>query len=92
MNQAATPYSNETLDEVRDCLATTLQLGESAASFTAETRLLGAVPELDSMAVVTVILSLEEHFGFEVDDDDISADEFATLGTLCEFVQSKVDS
>jgi hypothetical protein len=44
--------------------------------------LLGSLPELDSMAVVTLIGALEEHFGIMVDDDDISASTFATLGSL----------
>ncbi len=51
--------------------------------------LLGSMPELDSMAVVAVITALEDHFGFEVDDDEISADTFATVGTLAAFVEEK---
>ena len=52
--------------------------------------LLGAVPELDSMAVVTVITTLEERFGFSVDDDEIDGTIFATVGSLVEFVRSKL--
>ena len=44
------------------------------------------------MAVVYVITALEERFGFEVEDDDISAETFATLGTLTEFVEEKLTS
>ena len=55
-----------------------------------ETPLMGNVPELDSMAVVTVITALEEQYGFVVDDDEISADTFETLGSLTQFVESKV--
>jgi acyl carrier protein len=52
--------------------------------------LLGALPELDSMAVVSILTALEEHFGFTVDDDEISAETFATLGSLTEFVDQKL--
>lgn len=80
------------LDQVSTILATSLQLGEKAKSLTAATPLLGNLPELDSMAVVTVITALEEHFGFIVDDDEISAETFETLGALAEFVERKLVS
>ena len=56
----------------------------------ATSRLLGAVPELDSMAVVTVITTLEERFGFSVADDEIDGSVFATVGSLTEFVAAKL--
>lgn len=89
---AAAQSGRGLLDEVRTCLAATLQLPGGADGLDADTRLLGGIPELDSMAVVTVILALEEYFGFEADDDEISADTFETLGTLCAFVESKVSA
>lgn len=55
-----------------------------------ESPLLGSVPELDSMAVVTVITTLEERFGFSVADDEIDGSIFATVGSLVEFVKSKL--
>ncbi len=66
-----------------------LSLGGRSASFTAETPLLGAIPELDSMAVVTLITTLEEQFGIVVDDDDIDGDTFASVGALVAFVSAK---
>jgi len=54
--------------------------------------LLGAIPELDSMAVILIVTAMEEEFDFIIDDDEISADTFATLGSLIEFVQNKVVS
>jgi acyl carrier protein len=79
-----------TLDEVKARLAESLQLGERATAFNVSTRLLGNIPELDSMAVVSLLTALEEHYGFEIDDDEISADMFATLGTLTQFVEDKL--
>ena len=67
-----------------------LQIADRVAAFDRETRLLGDLPELDSMAVLTVIMGLEEQFGIVVDDDDISAETFETLGSLVDFVQSKL--
>lgn len=77
---------------VKDLLAQTLQLGPRADSLTPDSPLLGALPELDSMAVVAILTAMEEHFGFSVDDDEISADTFETLGTLTAFVEQKLGS
>ena len=61
------------LDEV-------LSLGGRGLVFNRNTILLGAIPELDSMAVVTLITGQEERFGITVDDDDIDGETFATVG------------
>jgi acyl carrier protein len=76
--------------EVLQILDEVLSLGGRAKSFTIETPLLGAIPELDSMAVVTLITTLEEQFGLVVDDDDIDGSTFATVGALSAFVSSKL--
>lgn len=73
------------LDEV-------LSLGGRAKAFSEQTPLLGAIPELDSMAVVSLITALEDRFGIVVDDDDIDGSTFATLGSLSDFVRSKLAS
>lgn len=76
-------------NDVRAIVATALQLGDRAASLQRDSHLLGAIPEFDSMAVVTVVNALEEHYGFVVDDDEIDAATFETFGTLCRFVEAK---
>ena len=78
-----------TLDDVRVVLGDTLQLGDRAASLQSATPLFGALPEFDSMAVITVVTALEERFDILVDDEDISAETFATVGSLCNFVDQK---
>lgn len=78
-------------DDVRQILDTVLQLGSRVGVLTEASPLLGAIPELDSMAVVAVITGLEEHFGFVVDDDEISAETFETFGSLVDFVQAKLN-
>jgi len=80
----------DTQQAVKNLLVQTLQLGPRADSLTPNSPLLGALPELDSMAVVTILTAMEEHFGFIVDDDEISADTFQTLGTLAAFVDQKI--
>ncbi|WP_418647169.1 acyl carrier protein [Thauera butanivorans] len=76
--------------EVLAILDDVLSLNGRAQEFDVNTALLGAVPELDSMAVVGVINMLEERFGLYVEDDEIDGATFASVGTLVEFVSGKL--
>jgi acyl carrier protein len=80
----------EVTKEVLRILDEVLSLNGRATSFTRDTPLLGAIPELDSMAVVSLITTLEEQFGMVIDDDDMDGATFATVGSLIEFVNSKL--
>lgn len=81
-----------TKKEVLSLLDEILSLNGRSAEFSANTPLLGAIPELDSMAVVALITGFEERFGFMVDDDEIEGSTFATVGSLVEFVEGKLVS
>ncbi|UGQ46223.1 acyl carrier protein [Massilia endophytica] len=78
------------LQEVKKIVIEVLALGAAGEALDAHSALLGSLPELDSMAVVQLIGALEDHFGFSVDDDEISAANFATLGSLADFVKFKL--
>ena len=78
------------LDEVKTVVGSALQLGDRVRNMSESSALLGAVPELDSIAVVNVITALEEHFDITVADDEIGAAAFETLGSLARFVESKL--
>ncbi len=75
------PHVMQVLDEV-------LGLGGRGLAFTRDTPLLGAVPELDSMAVVALITMLEERLDIELPDDEIEARAFATVGALADLVSA----
>jgi acyl carrier protein len=75
--------------EVAKTLDDVLGLRGRSASFTPQTHLLGALPELDSMAVVSLIAALEDRFDIMVDDDEIDGATFATVGSLSDFVDGK---
>lgn len=78
------------IDRVRNILRDTLQLGARADTLSARSRLLGDIPEFDSMAVVSVVTMIEEEFGITVNDDELTAEVFETLGSLTSFVATKV--
>jgi acyl carrier protein len=79
------------IDQVRVVLIEALNLEGQATAWHRDTTLLGSVPELDSLAVMTVITALEERFDLHIADDDISAEDFATLGSLVDFVSNKIE-
>jgi acyl carrier protein len=67
-----------------------LSLSGRSSKFVRSTPLLGALPELDSMAVVTILTSLEEQLGVTGVDDEIAGDTFATVGSLVDFVVERM--
>lgn len=82
--------STDLLAQVLRLLDDVLSLDGRAQSFTRGTALLGALPELDSMAVVSLMTAMEERLGLSIDDDEIDGDTFATVGSLTDFVAAKL--
>jgi acyl carrier protein len=79
------------LEEVKQIVIDTLGLGVRGSALNAASPLLGALPELDSMAVINLITALEEHYGISIADDEISAEVFETMGSLAAFVGRKLN-
>jgi acyl carrier protein len=77
-------------DGVKSVVVETLGIEDRADTLTASTPLLGSLPELDSMAVVELVAALEARFDIHVDDDEVSADVFETLGSLAALVGGKL--
>ena len=76
--------------EVKDVLVDTLGLEDQADRIDANTPLLGSLPELDSMAVLELILALEQRFGIAIEGEDVTADVFESLASLTSFVDSQL--
>jgi len=76
--------------EIKKILDEVLSLKGRLMSAAADTPLLGAVPELDSMAVVAILTMIEERFGLIVEDDEVDGSVFASVGSLSHFVESKL--
>jgi acyl carrier protein len=76
-------------NEILSILDEVMVLKGRSSTFTEELPLFTSLPEMDSMTVVAVISQLEDRFGIEVDDDDISGETFYNLGSLVSFVSGK---
>lgn len=76
--------------EVLNILRDVLRLGARVERMDRSTPLLGGLPEFDSMAVVSVVTALEEHYGVAFDDEEIRGEAFETVGSLVALVESKL--
>lgn len=78
------------LSQVKAIVADILQIGARLDLLGRDDLLLGAIPEFDSMAVVTLLTVIEESYGVEIADDEVSADNFETLGSLQDFINAQI--
>ena len=79
-----------TFEQVRQIVGDVLQLGERTERMQPDTALLGNIPEFDSMAVVSLLTAIEDEYGCVFEDDEINAEVFSTIGSLTEFVETKI--
>ena len=80
------------IEQVLDVLAESLDSSVPVREMSEDARLFGAVPELDSMAIISVITSLEQKFGITFDDDELDAGIFETVGSLIKQIATKLES
>ena len=78
------------VDDVKAVLIETLLIDDRADTLDADTPLLGSLPELDSMAVLELVLELERHFAISIEGEDVTAEVFETLTTLTTFVNTRL--
>ena len=79
-------------DALRASLVAVLGLDpERVARFDDKTLLFGALPELDSMAVATLLTDLEDRLHVHIDDEDVSAESFESFGALRDMLAHKLN-
>lgn len=80
----------DSLRLAKDLIKSCLQQGDNVNEFTRDTQLMGAFPELNSLTIMTMVTSLEEELDCEIADEELSADIFETVGTLAQFIETKL--
>lgn len=78
-----------TVEDVKSILVSVLGIQDRADTLTESTELFGALPELDSMAVIELVVALEQKFGVKFDDDEVTGEVFETLGSLAQLIDAK---
>lgn len=77
---------------LRASLAEVLAIeADRIAAFEDDTALFGSLPELDSMAVATLLTDLEDRLDIVIDDDDVDIDSFETFGSLRSMLAKKLE-
>ena len=82
--------TDQVAQAVRSVLADVLGISaDRAAAFTQTTPLFGALPELDSMAVASVLTEIEDRLGIVIEDDEVDGAMLETFGALVQFAARK---
>lgn len=87
----STEIPQSIFEDVKAVVVTTLAIQEQAADLGPETGLYGSLAELDSLAVVKLIVALRKRFGIDIEVANLGGDVFYTFGGLAAFVESKVN-
>lgn len=87
----ATGPSRATVDTtLRAVLVDVLGLDhDRVAQFDGNTGLFGDLPELDSMAVATLLTEIEDRLHVTIEDDEVEGEMLETYGALLAFVEAK---
>lgn len=87
----ATGPSRAAIDNsLRAVLVDVLSLDEEqVAGFDADTGLFGHLPELDSMAVATLLTEIEDRLDITIEDDEVEGEMLENYGALLAFVEAK---
>ncbi|NVK21945.1 MAG: acyl carrier protein [Kangiellaceae bacterium] len=73
------------IDTMIKLLSETLSI--DADQLSEDTLLIGNLPEFDSMAIVSILMQLEEVFGIQIAEDELTGDAFESVTTLTDFVE-----
>ena len=78
------------IEDLNQLLDKTLNLNGRGLEFIESTKLLGELPELDSLAVRELLSAIEQHYKIHIEDDEIDGSVFETVGSLYKYIQHKV--
>ena len=73
---------------VSAAVAEVLEIKDRGGTLDASTPL-ASMPELDSLAVLELVVELEQRFDITIEDDDVTAEVFDTVGSLAAFLEAK---
>mgnify|MGYP001315617641 FL=1 len=80
---------DDTLKIIKNLFRTCLNMDEKADNLDINSPILGAIPEFDSITVVSLIIAIEERFQIKISDEEINDDIFETIESLIVFISNK---
>ena len=77
-------------DKIRVLISDVLAISrDRVAVFSADTGLFGELPELDSLAVASLLTEMEDRLDIYIEDEEVDADMLSTFGALVAFAERK---
>lgn len=77
-------------DDLREMIGAVTGDSVAVSSLSDSSPLLETIPELDSLAIVNLLLAMENKYNFQVDDDEVETSIFQSLDSLRNFAQTKI--
>ena len=78
----------ETLEEtIKELLAITIEDESAKDSWDSDTDIINDIG-IDSIQIVRFMLSLEDRLDIDLDFDELSFDDFSSIGSLADFLQN----
>jgi acyl carrier protein len=74
-------------DRIRNFILTEIMFGDSGTALEDDTPLLKGV--LDSLALMQLISFIEQEFDIEVDDEEVTANNFMNVADIEKFISQK---
>ena len=81
---------NDVVGKITSIITEKILSGGSERKIDAKTPLLSSGLSLDSVAVLELLMEIENEFGVEFKDSDLSVELFKSVGALAEAVQEKM--
>jgi acyl carrier protein len=75
--------------QVREFIASEIMYDESPAVLTDDTKLLGGI--MDSLGLMQLVSFIEEQFEVQIDDAEVTVENFSTINDIDRLVNSKVE-
>ena len=79
---------SEISDRIRDFVSSELMFEDSSAALSDDTPLLSGV--IDSLGLMQLISFIEEEFDVAIDDAEVTATNFRTVGDIQRLIEQKV--
>lgn len=77
----------DSLDLAKQILVSNLQLEN--VDLNPSTQIMGNFPQFNSLSIAGIVAAIEDEAGCTIEDEEITAELFETVGTLADFIASK---
>ena len=90
MSQPGSQSSDHVEERVKRVLAERIPLSVRVEDLKDDTPLIGGGLGLDSVALLQLVVGLEEEFGIQVDEAEVNVDLFADVSSVAAYVRRKL--